>query len=232
MKKTVATLAVGALLAGALVAAVPASAKKAPKGPTSIGTDPAGDWGAAVDPTLAPVGDALGMDLPEAFIQPDGANLNFIIKLNSLPAVGGTPEVARYSWDLFIDGEPLELDGKFTNYSRGTCDPTSGTCPPPRDPGMQPFFVRGNCTETDAGAGPVITCEELATVQAAFDPAEGTITIPVPMELISAKPGSKITGGTGLDGGTIETHPAAFLSRGGLTSDSLTQTGTYVIPKK
>lgn len=229
MKKTIAIVLTALVGAALFLPGTVANAKKKAKGPVVIGTDPAGDWGSNVDPSIGPVGDALGQDLTEAAIQADGDTLNFVIKVNSLPAVGGTPEVTRYSWDLAVDGEDVELDGKFTNYSRGVCDPTAGSCPPPRDPGMQPFFVRGNCTVNEAN---VSLCEEIGLVQAAFDPAEGTITIPVPMEMIGAKKGSKITPGVGIFGGTVEAAPAAFLSSGNFPADILTAIKTYVVPKK
>jgi hypothetical protein len=229
MKKAIA-LALTALVGAALFVPATASAKKA-KGPVVLGTDPAGDWGAATDPQIGPIGDALGQDLVEAAIEAkDKTTLNFIIKVNSLPPVGGTPEVTRYSWDFNVDGEGVELDGKFTNYSRGVCDPTAGSCPPPRDPGMQPFFVRGNCGVVEGTN--VTTCQELGVVQAAFDAGAGTITIPVPLELIGAKKGSKITPGVGIFGGTIEASPAAFLTSGNFPFDGLTILKTYTVPKK
>jgi len=231
--KVFATIAAGALVAGALFAPAAIAGKKAPKGPVVVGTDPAGDWGAAVETSLAPVGDALGQDLTEASItMADKSTINFVIGVNSLPAAGGAPEVSRYIWDLTVDGEFVELDGKFTNYSRGACDPTGGKCPPPRDPGLQPFLVRGNCgVASDTGTA-VTTCEEIGIVKATFDAAAKTITIPVPMELIKAKPGSKIAGGANLFGGSISAAPAAFLTSSAMPLDSLTITGTYVVPKK
>ena len=202
--------------------------------PVSVGTDAAGDWGQAVDPTLAPVGDALGQDLTGASIGYDGKNLNFVIELNSLPPSGGVPELSRYTWDMNVDGKFVELDGKFTNYSRGACDPTAGTCPPPRDPGMQPFVVRANCTTSTTGSN-VTTCEEVGLVQATFDAAAGTITIPVPPALIKAKPGSKITPTMGdfnaLIGGEIVTAPSAFFSNSAGPADGLIVTKTYTVPK-
>ncbi|MFP5298488.1 MAG: hypothetical protein ACLGHL_05840 [Actinomycetota bacterium] len=227
-------LALTALMAVSLLAPGIAEAKKkktkGKSGPVVVGEDNAGDWGGNVDATLAPLGDALGMDLVGAEIGPgEKGHLNFVIKLNSLPALGGTPEIARYSWDFNVDGEAVELDGKFTNYSRGVCDPTAGSCPPPRDPGQQPFFIRGNCTVVEGTN--VNTCQELGIVKATFDAAKATITIPVPAELINAKPGSKITGGTGLFGGSVEAAPAAFLTSGNFPADALVITTEYVVPK-
>lgn len=226
--KSIAAATLAALLAGALLAPV-ATAQTKPK---TVGEDDAGDWGETVDPTLAPIGDLLGQDLTGAAIgmSDDGADIHFVITVNSLPPVGGVPEVTRYTWDFNLDGEAVKLDGKFTNYSRGACDPTSGQCPPPRDPGMQPFIVRGNCEVNEAN---VTICEELGIVQAEFDAGEGTITIPVPMELIGAKKRSKIAPSTGgLFGGTVEAMPTAFFSASNFPHDSLLATKTFRIPRK
>lgn len=222
----------GLLAAGAFAAAAfaPAGATAKAAKPVVIGTDAVGDFGTNVDANLGPLGDALGMDLVEASISGDAKTINFAIKLNSLPPVGGTPEVARYVWDLNVNGEYVELDGKFTNYSRGACDPTAGTCPPPRDPGLQPFLVRGNCTTSTTGTN-VTTCEEIGLVQATFDTATATITIPVPSAMIGAKPGSKITPATTIFGGTVSAAPAAFVSNTAGPVDTLTATKTFVVPR-
>jgi hypothetical protein len=232
--KAISTLALVALVTGALLAPGIADAKKKkkknPTGPLVVGTDAAGDWGAAVDPTIGPIGDALGQDLIEATLEmADKETVNFIIKLNSLPPAGGAPEVSRYTWDFMVDGEFTELDGKFTNYSRGACDPTSGQCPPPRDPGMSPFFIRANCEANEAN---VTICEETGTVEAVFDAAAGTITIPVPLELINAKHGSKIGPGTNIFGGSISATPAAFVTSSAMPLDTLTVLETFVVSAK
>lgn len=205
-------------------------------GMTVVGTDPAGDWGqaAAPDSSLYPVfaqlGDSLGEDLTGAMIGlKDSKTVNFMMTVNSLPPSGGVPEVSRYTWDLTVDGKFVELDGKYTNYSRGACDPTSGQCPPPRDPGLQPFIVRGDCT-TDSTAN-VTTCKELGVVQAIFDASAKTITVPVPLALIHAKPGSKIAPGTNIFGGTISAVPSAFFSSSAMPLDVLSATGTFTVPR-
>ena len=221
----------GLLAAGALAAAAfaPSGAVAKAGKPVVVGTDADGDWGANVEPGLAPLGDALGMDLVEASISGDSKTINFVIKVNMLPPNGGTPEVARYVWDFNVNGEFTELDGKWTNYSRGTCDPTAGSCPPPRDPGMQPFLVRANCGMVEGQN--VTTCEEVGLVQATFDAAAGTITIPVPAAMIGAKPGSKITPATTIFGGTVSAAPAAFVSNTAGPVDTLTATKTFVVPR-
>ena len=226
--RTIFAVALVALVAAAFAAPGAAVAKaKKKKGPVVVGTDEAGDWGA--DPQLAPIGDALGQDLVEASIgMADKTTVNFVIKLNSLPPSGGVPEATRYVWDFLVDGETTELDGKFTNYSRGACDPTSGQCPPPRDPGLQPFLVRGDCVTE----GSVTTCQEKGVVNAIFDATTATITIPVPLDLLGAKKGSKIAPATGTFGGTVAAVPSAFLSANNFPLDALVATKTFTVPKK
>ena len=216
MKRTIITTAVAALAVALVLPSAPASAGKTVK----LAKDPAGDWGSNVDPTISPLGDALGQDIIGAAMSSDKKNVNFIIELNSLPAIGWAPEVTRYQWEFSTKAGAFELDGKFTNYSRGACDPTSGQCPPPRDPGMQPFMLRGNCV-----SGTVVTCEELGFIQAQFDAAKGTITIPVPMKAIKVKRGSKVLGGA------ITTSPAAFFTVNAGPNDTLSVIKAYKIPR-
>jgi hypothetical protein len=230
---------VGALAATALLLAPIGPAAAAPGAPKTVGTDDEGDWGAntalAGTPAQA-AGGPTGQDLVEAQIgMADAKTINFVIKLASLPPIGGVPEAVRYVWSVDVGGEFVELDGKFTNYSRGTCDPTSGQCPPPRDPGTQPFLVRGNC-RADPNASNVTICDELGIVNAEFSAGDGTITIPVPLELVGAKPGTKIAPATSdftsLIGGSLVAVPSAFLSLTGFPADALIVDKTFKVPGK
>lgn len=227
-RRMLAALTGAALLAGAMIG----GAAEAKSKPTVVGTDAADDWGSNVDPQLAPVGNRLGQELVEAAIaKADASTLNFVIKVASLPAPGGVPEFTRYVWTMTVDGTLLQLDGKFTNYSRGTCDPTAGTCPPPRDPGSAPFMVRGNCTDN---GGAAVTCEEIGLVHATFDTTTGTITVPVPLELLGAKPGSKIAHGVqpGSNFAGVWAIPSAWASQADMPKDELAVTKTYTVPRK
>ncbi|MDQ3963755.1 MAG: hypothetical protein M3277_07590 [Actinomycetota bacterium] len=217
-----------ALAAGSLL---PAEAAKKSK-PTVVGTDAADDWGNNVDPTIAPAGDAMGSELVEASIgMADTKTVNFIIKVKSLPPVGGTPEFIRYVWTVMVDGDLLQIDGKFTNYSRGACDPTAGTCPPPRDPGSAPFSVRANCTDN---GGAAVTCEEVGLVHGTFDTAAGTITVPVSLEMLGAKPGSRIEHGTqpGSNFSGVWAIPSAFFSQADMPKDEMLLSKAFVVPKR
>lgn len=224
-KAAVSLLLLGALTAALLLPHGTAAAKR--RKPLTVGKDAKGDWGEnAGAPELAPLGAALGQDLVGAAIgMGRKKTINFIIKVTALPPIGGTPEATRYNWDFTVDGKGLELDGKFTNYTRGACDPTSGQCPPPRDPGSAPFFIRGNCSTV----GTTVVCEELGLVHARFNAAKGTITIPVPMKLIKAKRGSKIAGGASDFGGTVAAAGSAFVTPFAAPNDILTTTKTFKV---
>jgi hypothetical protein len=220
----------GTLVAALFVAAPTASAAKKPKGPVVVGTDPADDFGSNSNPAYQPLGEALGMELVEASIgMADAETVNFVIKVAALPASGGTPELVRYTWSFEVEGETLEMYGKWLNYSGSTCDP-SGPCP--RDPGRQPFMVRGKCELDPTLPVPRVICEELAKVQATFDAGTGTITVPVPLDAIGAKPGSKIVGASGMFGGTIAAAPSGASADTGLPLDTMDANKTFVVPKK
>ena len=168
----------------------PVASNAAPAGAKKVGSDSTGDWGAHSALAHTPgqeVGGPTGQDLTEAHIgMADKKTVNFIITVSGLPATGGVPEAVRYVWSFQVDGKRVELDGRFTNYSGRACDPAAG-CPPPRDPGRQPFAVLGNCSGSGDDA-----CEEVGVVEAAFSPADGTVTIPVPLKTLGARAGSKI----------------------------------------
>jgi hypothetical protein len=216
-----------ALVLAALTAVSSSPVASAAPKPTVLGTDPADDWGTNADPTLGPLGGPLGQELVEASIaKADAKTLNFIITVSSLPPWGGMPEISRYNWDFTAGSDAYQLTGGFTEYLRGVCNPLhTNSCPPPQDPGPQAFFVRqGPCT---VGA----ECNLLGIVQATFDPATATITIPVPLALIKAKPGTKIGPGTSTFGGSIYAAPAALVSHASAPADIMVITKSYKVPK-
>ena len=138
------------------------------------------------------------------------------------------PEITRYVWTVNVDDELIQLDGKFTNYTRGACDPTAGSCPPPRDPGEAPFALRGVC---DSSLVVFTSCEELALINATFDAANGTITVPVPLEALKAQPGSIIgPGENSTFTASVYAVPSAWVSANTGPYDKMTQTETFTIP--
>ena len=222
MKKA---LVVG-LLVSALIAAFPGAqvSAKAPKA-TVLATDPADDWGAGAG-VPAPIGDFLGQELVSASMSGDSKTLNLIFGLNSLPPWGGIPESSRYNWDFTENGTAYQATGGFTEFLRGTCNPLhTGECPPPQATAPGTFFIRqGPCT---VGAD----CFVVGRVVATFDPAEATVTVPIPLSVIKAKPGAKIGPASSTLGGGVYTAPAAMVSQAAFPNDQIMVLKTYTIPK-
>lgn len=209
--------------------------------PLLVGTDADNDWGANVDPGLAPAGDALGQELVEAHLgMADAETVNFFIMVKNLPVNNaGVPEFTRYGWDFRVDGKPMLISGGFTEVLRTFCYPlhSEPQCPPnfgdPEQSLERPFFVReGACT---VGVGGVSDCRVRAIVSATFEQqslhsAKGMITVPIPLEVIRAKPGSKIEPGTGFLGETIYASPAVIVVNGNFPHDTMLVTETFVVP--
>jgi hypothetical protein len=213
-------------LAGAMFAPA-GQAKKKKAGPVVVATDDTGDWGTNADPTISPLGGPMGQDLVEASItMADAQTINFILTVAELPPTGGWPEIGRYNWDITVDGDAFQMTGGFTEYLRGICNPNvTNSCPPPRDPGSAPFFIRqGPCTVGSA-------CEEVALVHATFDAATGTITIPVTLDVFGAKVGSKIGPGASTYGASIYATVQANISQAALPNDLMVVPTTYKVPK-
>ncbi|MFN2593561.1 MAG: hypothetical protein ABR579_01575 [Actinomycetota bacterium] len=197
---------------------------------TVVGTDPAGDWGDG-SPQETMMGTELGQDLTKAAIAVRNHNVNFIIKVASLPPNGGWPELTTYSWELTVDGRPYWIVGKYTDFSRQTCDPTYAGCPPqsPQDPGVAPFSVRG-CLESDTTK----QCTEVpgSPVPATFDASTGTITIPVPLSMLGAYPGALITPDSFYFRGSVASYPEQADQMRTMPWDELTVRKTFVVPNK
>lgn len=194
------------------------------------GFEQVGDWNGGQQ---AEVGDALGQDIEAAFIEYADDTFTFTIDLVSLPPIGGTPEATRYGWSFRYNDLELELDGKFTNYSRGACDPTAGTCPPPRDPGMAPFLLRGNCAADDSLPITLTLCEELANVSATFDTAEATITVPIPASALApegVQACDEIAGIGSFIGNSVWSAPSAFITNTAMPFDDALHFVPLVVP--
>lgn len=219
-----------------LVLPMGAGAAPTPAPMQVVGTDPVSDWGGGGNNAL--LGHALSQDLLSASIgMPTADTVRFSFEVSFLPSAGGAggtpqiegmPEFTRYTWAALLDGEYLEIDGKFTNYSRGACDPTSGQCPPPSDPGERPFLIRGNCVaDPDTN---ITSCEELARVQGEFNPALRTISVEVPLETIGAEECSVIAPGPNLFGGSISAAPSVFYTSSLMPMDTMELTEPFQVP--
>jgi hypothetical protein len=98
------------------------------------------------------------------------------------------------------------------------------------------FRLEGNCDETPLAPAPliIVSCYTLSYLNGTWDPAKATFTFTVPMKAIKAKPGSKITAGSGSAIGICSicwvTH-VAERSHSDTIVDSAAQTVTYKVPR-
>jgi hypothetical protein len=145
--------------------------------PVTVGSDPAGD---STQPA------ALGYDLLQASIgQLDAAtgDLVFVLDLADLPATGGLPEAARYSWDFAVRAggttTSLEIDGKLTDVIRRQSTSTPA------------FVLRGDCV-----AGTTLTCTDVASLATTMDGVANRITVTVPRALLEQQTKAPIAGTT------------------------------------
>ncbi|MGH2754681.1 MAG: hypothetical protein ACRDLB_09615, partial [Actinomycetota bacterium] len=83
-------------------------------------------------------------------------------------------------------------------------------------------------------AGGQVVGVRIGSVTATFDTENAMITVPVPLELLGAKPGSKIANGTqtGSNFSGVWAIPSAFFSQGNMPLDELVITKTYKVPGK
>lgn len=151
---------------------------------TVVGTDPVGDFGG--DAALASAGDALSSDLVEARIAiASKRSLNFVIKVNKLNP--NAAHTTKYQWSFLVD------DSAYSITKR--CDPNAPiTCG-----GSDDFaFIIQKCEQSQVGSVNSVSCSPVRDVDAVIDTAAGTLTVPVGLEDIGAKPGSIISGDTSL----------------------------------
>lgn len=190
-----------------------------------------GDWGGGGD--LGTAGSAAGQDFTAAYLEYRDDTFFFVLELTELPPVGGTPEATRYGWSFRYNDLELELDGKFTNFSRGTCDPTAGSCPPPRYAGLYTFLLRGNCYTDSSLPMSLTLCEEFARIPAQFDTAASTITIPIPANVLApegVKACDEIVGMASFIGDSIWAAPSAFITNTLMPFDDVAHMQPLVVP--
>jgi hypothetical protein len=232
MKKLIVIALLSSLVGLMLVPGPQAVAAGKTAKPVTVATDDPADWGVNVEPTINPAGTPLGMELLGAQIglAEDKKTVNFIIQLAG-PTAGGIPELVRYGWELTVDGNAYQLNGGRTELVRGMCNPlvTDPACPPNvGDPATLtnfPFFVRsGSCLAQEE-------CKVHVVVNATYDSAAGTITIPVPMDAIGAKLGSVI-GPNGGTFGALYAAPGALVTTNSLPYDAIALTKTIKLPKR
>lgn len=215
-------------LVGCVAAAlIPAAARAQQTNTVVVGTDPPGDWG----PLPGDAGEILGQDLTGAALAViDSSTINFTLEVTSLPPFDVTSGAwSAYVWDFTVDG-------KWFRVTNWLCDPSSlnlSSCLPHYTVGTDPFnlqlarmrFELLRCGD-DRLVVLIEDCVPIASPLATMDPDTATITIPVPRDLIGARPGSVIAPNEDLDWGIF----ASLLPDPAAPGDELVYETSYTVP--
>ena len=183
-------------------------------GATVVGEDASGDWNQGV---AAPLGDSLGQDLVSATIGMKGnKTVVFGIVLNSLPA--GEQPAAAYVWNFAVGDKEFALHKHPCSSPGGTCPTTART------------FDLVECTQQVGVQVHVDSCEPVASIESKVDRASATITIPVPLDALKARPGDVISPRQ-LPSLQAYVPPSVALYDVAPLGDVLPSTKTFTIPK-
>lgn len=198
-RKLIASLLV-AMLCFALVGPAAAGKKKGKKaaGPVVVFEDPAADSGHPAAAGPIPGTEQGGFDMVKGTIQAKGKDLIFTVEHSAMPSTGTVPETFRLLWHINVDGEEYRFTVK--SFDIGKPDVIAGTG---QDRVGQVYtdglYRLEQCSEEAAPAVlTLVNCNpvENGYLEGAFDPAAKTATWTVPMDLLGAKKGSEINGGT------------------------------------
>lgn len=136
------------------------------------------DGTAATDPATNPA----GLNLASLSIgQPNGAKseLVFTVKLGGMDS-GGVPEGAQLNWDIAVNGG---AENGGANWSIKTMKQAAGV-----SGGTDPYAAVYSCVPSDTG----YSCSATTTLTVVYDQALAEIRMTVPLNAISASPGSTI----------------------------------------
>lgn len=219
----------------------PASAGKKKKkgkknsGPVVVFEDANGDAGTE-NTGPVPGFDQAGFDLVKGSIEAQGSDLLFSVEHAAMPSNGPGPEAFRLLWHFNVDGEEFRFTVKSADVGKPDAIAQSGTDRIGQVDTAGHFRLEQCAEEAAPAVLTLVNCRtvENGTLEGSIDAGKATMSWKVPLELIGAKKGSEITGGTG---GASSTncqicwvpHYAERSLTPATVIDSATQTGTYKV---
>ncbi len=228
---------IGIALALGVIASfgAPAGAKSKAK-PMVVMEDAAGDSGAAGQATPIPGSEQAGVDLTGATIELVGKNLEFTVTHSAMPAPGSFPEGARFMWHFAVDKGLYRFTVKSVDIGKPDVVAGTGTERVGKVD-VDGVFRLETCSEMPAPAVlTLINCVTEEDLEGAWDVANKSFTVVLPLKSVKGKPGSKISGGTQWAGATqcMLCWAPHYLERS-LTPhtvlDDAVQSKTFVVPK-
>ena len=204
MRKMIAIIMIGGLIAGFGATADAAKKKKKPKpaGPVTVFTDPAGDTGINNGAAEVPQFSELGVDLAKGIITKSkkGDAVEFRVEHHAMPSVGSFPEGARILWHFTVGAEEYRFTVKTKDIGKPDVTAQSGT----ERVGqvyLDGVFRLEQCTVESVGIN-LSQCVVTAYLDGVVDPATKSISWSVPLKTIKAKKGSVIAQGSHAAGDT------------------------------
>ncbi|MFN2388422.1 MAG: hypothetical protein ABR575_02270 [Actinomycetota bacterium] len=162
----------------------------APKaGPKTVWQDARGD--ATMNNQTPDLG-AFGFDLTSGSIARDKRDLVFSITHAGMPPGGTLPEGFRFLWAFSVDGAVYRITAKSADVGKPDLLAGETTERVGRVDHSGHFRLESDCKQRPGVVVPLLNCKLLAYVEGAFDAAEGTISVTIPMRSLAARPGSVI----------------------------------------
>ncbi len=190
---------VAAALAAGLGLSTPASA-----GPVFVMfTDPAGDTGVNNTAVPAPGPAQAGLDLVKGTVQRNKADLTFAMTMASMPSQGSLPEAARLLYHFDIDGVQWRVTVKSVDVGKPDVVAQSGTERVGKVD-QKGHFRLEQCASDSTLPVTLSQCKPVAYLKGTVDPAKATISWTIPLAMLKAKTGSKLTAGTSGPSDTCE----------------------------
>lgn len=236
-RKLLATILAGALCLGVIGPATAGKKKKKkPAGPVMVFEDMANDSGHATAGPI-PGTEQGGFDLTKGLIETKGKDLLFTVEHSAMPSSGTLPEGFRLLWHFSVDGEEYRFTVKSVDVGKPDVQANSGT-DRIGQVDTDGHFRLEQCVDEPAPAVlTLIQCRpvENGYLEGAFDPATASVNWTVPMDLVGAKKGSMISGGTtGASASSCQICWVPHYAERSLTPhtiiDFATQTVSYKVP--
>lgn len=232
MKKLVTLVLAGGLVFGLVGSA---GAGKA----TTVFEDPAGDagveGGTAIGENAIPGFEQAGFDLVSGQIARTGNDLEFTVNHAAMPATGALPEGATFRWDFVVDGDWFRFTIKSQDLGKPDVLSQEGADRIGRVD-LEGHFRLERCEQDgELVIFGLSRCKLVAFEDGAFDPANKSFNVRIPLEDIGAKSGSFITP-NGLTSQRCQPcwimHTAERTSPPGFIIDGTESPISYRVPKK
>ena len=178
-----------------LVLVAPSSEAASPA--VTVFTDPAGDAGSVLANRPVPGSDALGADLVRGSVRRRGDALEFTAEFATMPPQGFLPEGGRLLWHLRVGSSYSRFSVKSVDIGKPDVAAGSGTERVGHTWLAGQFRLETCLTQAYGPAVQLFNCKTAAELHGTVSPTARTATWQLPLRLVRAVPGTRITTGVG-----------------------------------